>query len=276
MSWDVGGGSVAPTVDILVSTDAGSSFPTTLAAATANDGSETVTGPGTLTSDARLRINAVGNIFFALSDPIAIDDTLDPSVTCPAPVRVECTANNGIEKTDPQLAAFLAGASASDVCDASVTPVDDAPAFIPLGDTPVTFSATDDSLNTGSCSTKITVEDTVPPTISVSVSPSRIFPAPNHKMVAVSATVIYEDGCDPNPTVTLTSITSNEPDDGLGDGDTANDIQLGATDFDFFVRAERSGLGNGRIYTVTYTVTDGSGNSASASATITVPKSAAQ
>ena len=79
----------------------------------------------------------------------------------------------------------------------------------------------------------------------------------------------------PNPTVTLTSITSNEPDDGLGDGDTANDIQLGATDFDFFVRAERSGLGDGRIYTVTYTVTDGSGNSASASATITVPKSAA-
>jgi hypothetical protein len=112
VSWDVGGGAVASTVDILLSTDAGGSFPTTLAAATANDGSETVTGPGTLTTDARLRINAVGNIFFALSDPIAIDDTLAPSVTCPAPVRVECTANNGIEKTDRQLAAFLAGASA--------------------------------------------------------------------------------------------------------------------------------------------------------------------
>jgi len=75
----------------------------------------------------------------------------------------------------------------------------------------------------------------------------------------------------------LTSITSNEPDNGLGDGDTANDIQgaaFGTADFSFLLRSERSGAGTGRIYTVTYTVTDGSGNTASDSATVTIPKSA--
>jgi hypothetical protein len=277
IAWNVGGGSVAPTVDVRVSTDGGATFPTVLAAGTANDGALTVNGPATLTNDARLRIDAVENVFFALSPQIAVEDTLDPTVTCPAPVEVECTGNNGIAKVDPVLAAFFAGASATDVCDASVTPVDDAPALIALGVNPITFSATDDSSNTGSCSANIRVVDTTPPTISVSVSPTVVFPSPNHKLFKVKATVTYEDSCDTNPSVVLTSITSNEPDNGLGDGDTANDIQgaaFGTADFAFNLRAERSGTGQGRIYTVTYTVTDGSGNSASASATVRIPKSA--
>lgn len=277
--WNVGGGSVAPTVDVRLSTDGGATFPTMLATGTANDGSLTVNGPATLTNDARLRIDAVGNVFFALSPQIAVQDTLDPTVSCPAPVEAECTGNNGIAKSDPVLAAFFAGASASDVCDASVTPVDNAPPLIPLGVNPITFSASDDSGNTGSCSANIKVVDTTPPIVSVSVSPTTVFPAPNHTMFEVSAMVQYEDSCDPNPTVVLTSITSNEPDNGLGDGDTANDIQgadLGTADFSFLLRAERSGKGQGRIYTVTYTVTDGSGNSASASATVTIPKSASR
>jgi hypothetical protein len=40
--------------------------------------------------------------------------------------------------------------------------------------------------------------------------------------------------------------------------------------FDVWVRAERSGKGTGRIYTITATATDHSGNSASSSATVTV------
>jgi hypothetical protein len=43
--------------------------------------------------------------------------------------------------------------------------------------------------------------------------------------------------------------------------------------FHFELRAERSGVGTGRIYTITYLVTDGCGNSTSASATVTVPLS---
>ena len=117
--------------------------------------------------------------------------------------------------------------------------------------------------------------DTTPPEISVSVNPEVVWP-PNHKMVEITATVEVSDDCDPDPSIVLTSITSNEPDDapGGGDGHTTNDIQgadLNTDDREFLLRAERSGQGDGRIYTITYTATDASGNSNSASATVMVP-----
>ena len=41
--------------------------------------------------------------------------------------------------------------------------------------------------------------------------------------------------------------------------------------YTIFVRAERSGKGDGRVYTLNYMVTDVSGNTATASTTVTVP-----
>ena len=106
---------------------------------------------------------------------------------------------------------------------------------------------------------------------SVSVSPESLWPA-NHKYVDVTATVVVSDNFDPNPTVTLVSVTSNEPDNGDDDGDTVNDIVI-VDDFHFELRAERSGIGTGRIYTITYMVTDACGNSSIATVTVTVPLS---
>ena len=59
---------------------------------------------------------------------------------------------------------------------------------------------------------------------------------------------------DPNPAITLVSIVSNEPDNGVADGNTINDIQgavIGTDDRTFLVRAERSARGTGRRYTAT-------------------------
>jgi HYR domain len=246
-------------VDIRLSTDGGASFPTLLAAGTANDGTESVAVPKTLASNARVRIDSVGNIFFALSPPTAIEDTLDPTIQCPPNVVVECTGNNGIAKSDPQLAAFFAGVSASDACDSSVSIANNAPAFLPVGPTNVTFTATDDSSNSADCVATITVADTQAPTIAASVSPDRLWP-PNHKLVDIAASVVVADVCNPSPTFVLTSVTSNEPDNGTGDGDTVGDIQdatLNTPDVAFKLRAERSGNGSGRVYTVKYTASDG-------------------
>jgi hypothetical protein len=116
----------------------------------------------------------------------------------------------------------------------------------------------------------LNVCDEIAPTLEVSVTPDTLW-SPNHKYVTVEATVAVTDA-DPNASVTLISVTSNEPDNGLGDGDKPNDIVI-IDDYTFKLRAERSGKGDGRVYTITYEVVDACGNSTVESAEVTVPKS---
>jgi hypothetical protein len=92
--------------------------------------------------------------------------------------------------------------------------------------------------------------------------------------VNVTATVTVADGESGAAGFTLVSVTSNEPDNGLGDGDQPNDIQgfvLGTADTSGFLRGERSGKGNGRVYTLTYQGSDVAGNSTTCSTAVTVP-----
>ncbi|MFZ4573467.1 MAG: reprolysin-like metallopeptidase [Phycisphaerales bacterium] len=72
VTWNVASTSVAPVscanVKISLSTDGGNTFPTVLVASTPNDGSEAVTLPSVSTTTARIKVEAVGNIFFDLSN----------------------------------------------------------------------------------------------------------------------------------------------------------------------------------------------------------------
>lgn len=203
---------------------------------------------------------------------VNVKDTTPPTVTAPSGVTAECTGPSGT-------AVDLGTATASDVCDASPLLVNDAatrfPQGFPLGTTTVNWTATDESGNKGFATQTVKIVDTTPPNLTVSLSPNALWP-PDHKLVQITASITVSDICDPNPTVKLISITSNEPDNGLGDGDTAGDIQqanLGTDDRVFSLRAERGGPGNGRVYTVTYQASDASGNTTTKTATVTVPKS---
>jgi hypothetical protein len=143
---------------------------------------------------------------------------------------------------------------------------------LPLGTHYVLLTVVDNKGGSASDSVIAIVQDTTPPFIDVTFSPNPLWP-PNHKMREISSLIIVEDTCDSGPMVSLIAITSNEPDDGLGDGDFPYDIQdasFGTDDRSFSLRAERSGTGTGRIYTVTYGATDSSGNTANTSATVTV------
>jgi predicted extracellular nuclease len=111
--------------------------------------------------------------------------------------------------------------------------------------------------------------DATPPTLTLSVSPDVLWP-PNHKYVTVEATVSVKDKADPNASWSLVSVTSNEPDNGIGDGNTTNDI-LVINDTTFQLRAERSGSGNGRVYSFAYQATDACGNTATANTAVYVP-----
>lgn len=149
---------------------------------------------------------------------------------------------------------------------------------VSLGAHVFTLTVTDSAGLSSTATTHVTVGDTIPPALQIMLSPNVLWP-PNHRLIPITATVEASDTCDANPSVTLDSITSNEPDNGLGDGDQPDDIQaigggpvpFGTDVRTFLLRAERSGMGNGRVYTVTYTAKDAAGNTASASAQVIVP-----
>jgi hypothetical protein len=117
--------------------------------------------------------------------------------------------------------------------------------------------------------------DKTAPDLQVQLDKTMLWP-PNHKMVTVNANVQAGDGISGIDGIILSSISSNEADHGLDGGDQSNDIQdadLGTFDRSFMLRAERSGTGTGRVYTIAYTATDKAGNQTSGSATVFVPHS---
>jgi hypothetical protein len=63
----------------MLSRDDGNTFPIILVNSTPNDGSETVFIPGTPSSFARIRVEAVGNIFFNISPQFQINGAEDPT-----------------------------------------------------------------------------------------------------------------------------------------------------------------------------------------------------
>lgn len=82
--WNVAGTTASPIscaqVAILLSIDDGYTYPYTLLATTANDGSATVTLPNISTTEARIRVTAVGNVFFDVTDG---KFTIQQSNNCP-------------------------------------------------------------------------------------------------------------------------------------------------------------------------------------------------
>ncbi|HKG21962.1 MAG TPA: hypothetical protein VKC34_08675, partial [Blastocatellia bacterium] len=72
VAWDIAGTTGAQigaaNVKLTLSTDGGITYPIVIAASTPNDGSEVITVPNAPTTTARIKIEAVGNIFFDISN----------------------------------------------------------------------------------------------------------------------------------------------------------------------------------------------------------------
>jgi hypothetical protein len=219
-------------------------------------------GPGTFSvdHDASDGLDTV-----SCSAEVTIQDTLPPNITAPPDMTAECASPAGATPGD------LGTPLSADTCDPSLTITSDAPAIVPLGDTIVTWQARDDSGLTASDTQVVTVVDTTPPVIRLSLNPNVLWP-PNHKLVKINAQVVATDVCDPQPVIRLESITSSEPDNVIGDGNMTGDIQaaIGTDATQFFLRTERMGPCTGRVYAVTYSATDASGNSSVISEQVTV------
>jgi Domain of unknown function (DUF5011) len=132
----------------------------------------------------------------------------------------------------------------------------------------LTYTATN-GVNTTTITRIVTVVDSRPPVIDGFAMTPDDLGAPNHKMVNVTAVYTVTDAS--GPVACALNVSSNEAANATGDGNTAGDWQvLGPNHVQ--LRAERSGRGTGRIYTVTVTCTDASGNAATRATTAIVGK----
>jgi hypothetical protein len=207
-----------------------------------------------------------------------------PTVICSPGQVLECTSSNGavavVEATVQDLDgsglmviwAVNGIAASTNVLAAGTTSNALTLAFTAQfgdGTNDVSVGVTDDGTNVVMCSTTVVVQDTTPPVIDSIVATPNILWPPNHKMRAVRFLVSAHDACGP-VTWEVTSIESNEPEDGLGDGNTSPDWAI-AGPHQAMVRAERSGGGSGRIYTIQVGVSDDSGNTATGSVEVSVP-----
>jgi len=195
----------------------------------------------------------------------------DCGVVCPQPVALckDVTVNAGLTCTASASinnGSYIPGGSPITLTQSPTGPY-------PKGDTLVTLTVTNTQGASTQCTGIVTVIDEVPPTISnASVIPSTLWP-PNHQMVPVTLTVTATDNCGGTPVCKIISVSSNEPINGLGDGDTAPDWQV-TGNLTVNLRSERSGKGNGRIYTINLKCGDAAGNlSNQGRVTVNVPKS---
>ena len=140
------------------------------------------------------------------------------------------------------IAAFLAGASAVDNVDGTLPVTNDGPAVFPLGETVVTFSATDAAGNLGTATASVTVTDQTAPEITapadgtLAATDAAGLASSDASVQAWFATATATDNVDSSLTIT------NDAPEVLPIGDTV----------------------------VTFSVSDAAGNSASATATVTV------
>ena len=117
---------------------------------------------------------------------------------------------------------------------------------------------------------RIVHRDTQPPAFkSLTPSATSLWP-PNHRMVTVSLTAALVDLLDGAPTARIVGVSSNEPIDGEDDGNTSPDWEItGPLTVD--LRAERSGLGTGRVYAIEVEGKDAAGNATRQSVAVRVP-----
>ncbi|MEW5800480.1 MAG: thrombospondin type 3 repeat-containing protein [bacterium] len=131
--------------------------------------------PGTILSSDAPSLFGIGTttVTFTAQDPkggsttcqsqVVVQDTIPPHLILPDDLTVEQDLPDGTKATNPRIAAFLAGAVAFDLADSHVpvSTTQPLPQVFPLGETPLTFVATDRSGNTAQGQAIITVKPSV-------------------------------------------------------------------------------------------------------------------
>lgn len=214
-------------------------------------------------------VDRVGNQA-SCSFTIAVKDQEPPMVEPPAPTTSEADAlcQAGVPDTLSEMHALDNCTHDHDLVFVQTPP---AGSTVSVGTHTLQIKVTDEAGNSTTVSTTHTVLDVTPPTLhGATPSQGTLWP-PNHKMVPISVSVDVTDACgDGAVQCQLTSVTSNEPINGRGDGNTDWDWELTGP-LTVNLRAERAGPLTGRVYTLGVVCTDAAGHTATTSTSVVVP-----
>jgi len=170
VEWDTAGTNNSPVncskVDVLLSTDNGTSFSETLLSSTDNDGSQSINVSSYSLANTYLMIKCSDNIFFALSDAFTItapeslllaDDTFNV-VQDSATILFSVLNNDSGQGTLNINAINYTGAGTVSNTDTQIS-YQPAPGF--TGNEVITYTVTDDAGQTGSATVTISVTNTI-------------------------------------------------------------------------------------------------------------------
>lgn len=208
-----------------------------------------------------------------VTDPEGLFDTVEATVTVvdatpPVPDAAELPALTGECSVE-----VVAIPTATDNCLKTIQAVTNDPLSYSSQGTYVIRWVFDDGVAAPVIQTQtVIVRDTTLPVIeSLEASPNELWP-PEHQMVTVDVTAAVRDNCPGIMEYKILGVTSNEPENGLGDGDTTPDWQI-VDEHTALLRAERSGRGAGRVYTILVQGADVAGNTVQGSVQVVVPRS---
>jgi hypothetical protein len=151
------------------------------------------------------------------------------------------------------------------------------PGPYPIGTTPVRLTVTDPSGAASEATASVTVVDTTAPVVTGLTLVGPTSRPKNHALFGVTVNYNATDSC--NTVSCVLSVTINDPEDGddKKDHDAKKEDDKDGPDFvivdahHVLLRADRSGKGDGRTFTITVTCTDAAGNVTVKSARLVVP-----
>jgi hypothetical protein len=201
----------------------------------------------------------------------AVNAGPDQTASCTGVVTLDGTGSSDVD--DPSSSLVYVWKEGSTVIATGPNPT----VVLPVGVHTITLTVTDPHGASSQDTVVITVVDDSLPVITLTNQSYSLWP-PNHQYVNFNIgnfVASASDACDPTVDindVVITKVTSDEKENGNGDGNTFNDIIIAANCKSVQLRSERDGSSNGRVYTIFFSVRDTAGNTTTASTKVIVPK----